>query len=530
MVRQPHGRSQPARLDGAAVEDLVFGAPEDDPRRNAARLGGFLYIVSGLVVLVTMWLPQPPGISRPTLLGLSAAALASGLVVNRIHWERHHPRLQLSFVVLALVLIGIGNLALDGQLNPYHSMYVVTFAFVGLTQPAGTAYWLLPVAAASFAVPGIVAGRTGITLTGLAIAAPVWVVMAEVLARQTRSLRRAEQGAERLLAASRTLSRAASEDEVAHVLARLAAELLQARSTAVFLPGEGGALLNRGQHDFALTPREVILEVSQGTWAQEKAFLEGLPLVVPDAADSALVPAMLRDGLGSASVAFLPLLGEEGFLGVVAVGWEQRRTRLDRFGRRAAELLCSEAARALDRLRIATRLAIDAETDELTGLPNRRTYDRALQRIAPGDAVVVVDLDRFKGVNDRHGHLVGDEVLRSLARCMRHIARKSDTVARYGGEEFTMVLAGAGERGALAALRRLKQMWEATDPLTTFSGGVAVHGEGDFPVATLMRADTALYRAKANGRDRFEVAEPTHPGVAKLGAPQPEAAPEREPS
>ncbi len=121
--------------------------------------------------------------------------------------------------------------------------------------------------------------------------------------------------------------------------------------------------------------------------------------------------------------------------------------------------------------------------------------------------MVLVDLDHFKRVNDDYGHAIGDETLQAFAACMKDVARDADCVARYGGEEFAMVIAEAGVTGAEAVLDRLRQRWTATDPKTTFSAGIAVHEARSSPALTLGRADEALYRAKGDGRDRYQVAE-----------------------
>jgi diguanylate cyclase (GGDEF)-like protein len=158
------------------------------------------------------------------------------------------------------------------------------------------------------------------------------------------------------------------------------------------------------------------------------------------------------------------------------------------------------------RLRDAAALAHDAATDPLTDLANRRTFARALDTLKPDDALVIVDLDHFKAVNDRFGHQAGDDALRALAGCLRDTARQVDTVARYGGEEFAIVLPEAGEGGARAMLRRARQAWNALEPLTSFSAGISVHRDGRMPRETLRDADTALYAAKDSGRNRDEVA------------------------
>jgi diguanylate cyclase (GGDEF)-like protein len=215
-------------------------------------------------------------------------------------------------------------------------------------------------------------------------------------------------------------------------------------------------------------------------------------------------PKMLRL-TNAQSIVYLPLPGEGDYLGAVVACWSRRRTRLDHYSQRTAELLSAEAGRTLERVRRATKLRQEAETDALTGLYNRRTLSRFLDSMRHEDAVVLIDLDHFKGVNDNAGHAAGDETLRLFATAMRQVVRDGDCVARYGGEEFVLVLKDASERGALSMLKRLKSLWTEFDPPTTYSAGVAVYELGESPAIVLARADAALYRAKTNGRDRVEV-------------------------
>lgn len=143
-----------------------------------------------------------------------------------------------------------------------------------------------------------------------------------------------------------------------------------------------------------------------------------------------------------------------------------------------------------------------AETDGLTGLANRRRLASSLQNMDRGDALVLIDLDHFKQVNDTLGHADGDELLREFADTLLEVARLRDLVVRYGGEEFCMILPGAGRSGAAALLLRLKEHWRSEHPATTFSAGIALHIPGHDPEETVARADAALYRAKEAGRDR----------------------------
>lgn len=159
-----------------------------------------------------------------------------------------------------------------------------------------------------------------------------------------------------------------------------------------------------------------------------------------------------------------------------------------------------------------------AVTDGLTGLRNRRYITSHLEGLlrAGGAALLMVDVDRFKAVNDTHGHAAGDEVLREVAQRLKHHLRAMDVVARFGGEEFVVAMAAADAEEAVQVAERLREALVETPvelermaPLfITASIGVAVSRAGDTLNDLTSAADAALYRAKANGRNRVELAEP----------------------
>ncbi|MBH3451358.1 GGDEF domain-containing protein [Pseudomonas putida] len=161
------------------------------------------------------------------------------------------------------------------------------------------------------------------------------------------------------------------------------------------------------------------------------------------------------------------------------------------------------------------RLNRDAQTDPLTGLGNRRSLEFSLSLLeAEGRAfaAIVLDIDHFKQVNDKHGHEVGDQVLRRLAELMRRCCREGDLLCRTGGEEFLMLLPGASLDVATVVAERLRVTVQDTPvpPVgaVTVSLGVARwDGEaGSEPVDALSKADRALYLAKQSGRNRMCVA------------------------
>jgi diguanylate cyclase len=155
-----------------------------------------------------------------------------------------------------------------------------------------------------------------------------------------------------------------------------------------------------------------------------------------------------------------------------------------------------------------------ASEDALTGLPNRRFAELRLPELAAAGSplcVAVADVDHFKGVNDRFGHFVGDEVLQQIAALLRDNVRDNDVVARFGGEEFLIAFDGAGLDDARARCEVLRAQvagypWESVQPglaVTISLGLAAVPAGGDLP-ATMTLADQRLYAAKHAGRNRVD--------------------------
>ena len=172
---------------------------------------------------------------------------------------------------------------------------------------------------------------------------------------------------------------------------------------------------------------------------------------------------------------------------------------------------------ALNQARLARSHRRDAETDVLTGLLNRRAFfDQFSERdLPPFTSVVVFDLDRFKAINDDHGHAIGDAVLRRFGETLRSEVRMIDTPARLGGEEFALVLPRSTADLALQVAERVRRAFSGAAQEAggrqlkcTVSAGIASAAGGGEPFSeVLRRADEALYVAKRNGRDRV-VAEP----------------------
>jgi diguanylate cyclase (GGDEF)-like protein len=450
--------------------------------------GGLLAIAVGQVV------PDFDGGARMETIAVASALF--GAVALLLPWQRWPASAQVVYALFAFVLFAWGGMIESGTAGPYLAALPLPFVYMGFTQRPGMSILLVPFAALAL----VVAARFTVDsnlLTALLFALPMSVLVGETIAQAQQHRARAEHRVDRLLDVVRVFARVENERIGAQLVAARTAELLDAQAVAVLLNDRPGSnrYLNRAffGHPALADAAPLLMESvhSEGRGAGRTRFV-----------------ALRREVGAVRAAAILELPGTDGrALGLVIAMWGTPRRRLNPPVRQAAELLSEEAGRMFQRLRESAALEHDAQTDPLTDLANRRTFTRALQTLQPGDALVIVDLDHFKTVNDRFGHETGDKTLRALARCLRETARQVDTVARYGGEEFALVLPGSGAEGAETMLERTREVWDQLHPVTTFSAGIAVHTEGRDPSETMRRADTALYEAKDAGRNRTVLAE-----------------------
>ena len=191
-----------------------------------------------------------------------------------------------------------------------------------------------------------------------------------------------------------------------------------------------------------------------------------------------------------------------------------------------------QAAPVLANLRNLAVAELRAATDALTALPNKRAVTDTLKRMlaqaarsATPMALLMLDLDHFKNINDRYGHPIGDQALAGVGAALRAALRDSDFSGRNGGEEFTVILPETDTSGAINTAERIRSaIAEITIPGTdvhlTASVGIAIYPDHGTTTERLERlADAALYVAKRTGRNRIEIAAPTDPPDATPDTP-----------
>lgn len=319
------------------------------------------------------------------------------------------------------------------------------------------------------------------------------------------------------------ISQLASEgeeiDAVLDRIVRITEDLIpEGRSAILLLDEDGGGLRVRASREYQDGVEELRIPLGKGVTG--RAAETGIPVVVQDVRAQATdyIPGVVD----ARSEIAVPLLVEGGVVGVLNV----ESTRPHSFPEedvRTLSVIAQQAAAVVRAAQLYEETHHLAMTDPLTGLSNRRYFLQRLQdglrlaaRYEERLALLYLDLDFFKTVNDRCGHLVGDAVLKRIADRLASAVRESDTVARVGGDEFTALLPRTEREGALEAGERVCREVAAVD-----LGGLVDEelelslsiGIGMFPEdgrradELLGAADRALYTAKSRGRSRIAFAE-----------------------
>ncbi len=512
-----------AALVGVAVAGQAVRLPSD-----AWLLAGYLLLTGALSALVLT--PS----RRAGLAGLDLALLVDAVAAQAAYY-RLGPALGTGLAIAAL----LGSVCLLASFRAGVRLALwQTLLFV--LQDAA-------ISSGSLAVPQWyddahhtvqLASQLGLLWAGV-------IATASAAAISERELRRRRHDAEAVRHYAADLHRDETEDEVVQRLLGFAVEAMDVRRAVVVRgrPGRLRLVASAGE-GVAVPPGPGRSTLLEGTAPGSLALARRL-----DPGTEAWLAAMLPRAWRLVVLAL-----EVGAQGSSAAGTQQRRpvdpaedatagpdpdeqgvwllfehrgrgTRVERRVVATAAQVAATTGLALSRARLLRRVRDAALRDGLTGLANRRRLDQVLGRLGAGAfAVVLVDIDHFKQVNDTHGHQVGDEVLHRVGALLAEPIREGTMVARYGGEEFLVLLTGCDLDGAVAVAQRLRASVETRSgpvPVTASLGvaaGVLGAGAGADPdrrvVATIAAADAALYRAKAGGRNRVEVAELPDPQPA----------------
>jgi diguanylate cyclase (GGDEF)-like protein len=319
--------------------------------------------------------------------------------------------------------------------------------------------------------------------------------------------------------------------EAAQIVARAVQRLARTDRSAAYLIGEDGSIDTVLHVDWPEAHKQVIRTRLVGRPADDVPLWrltaeEKLPVFVKDAAASDLLDRRLVEELDLESYVSVPLLSGDRLLGMIVTGATSESRQWSPSVREAVRQVTLEGAlvvqnaelRAIEQLRLA-QLATEAHQDPLTGLANRRRFIEELEATVYGDggrpcAVLMIDLDRFKEVNDSFGHSVGDDLLCLVGPRLQGALQDGDLLARMGGDEFAVLMPDADTMRAQQVATRLGAALREAFVLD----GMPLHVDASIGIAVcpdhgrdrsllLARADTAMYAAK-RGRHEFEVWAP----------------------
>lgn len=465
----------------------------------------------GLVCVALVIVALPPGepdrFGGLALAGLGFALIAALIVL--LPWERFPDWPRLGIVALYCADVALVREATGGARSGFAIMLLLVVmwqaAYGSRTQTAVT----VAMTFMANALPIVLVGgdqypqtewRRVVLFT--VVAAVVGTIVHELVRRTSQ-----ERWAVGRIA---RLGRTARGREARHDVCRLALELAGA-DVAVLLEPDGEGV--RITASAGVVVPEVTLTGDAVPPAARRALRTGEAQVILDTESCEPGRSPVSEVLGVRAWVHQPGVapGGGGIVDLV-VAWREPRRRLAGLPAFALPRLADEVAALVDRGNLVERLEAMSRQDPLTGLLNRRAWDdhltREIARVARTGrplSIAVLDLDRFKAFNDAHGHLVGDQLLKAAASAWTGALRTSDVLARWGGEEFVVLMPETTSADARLVVAR---MAGATPMDQTFSAGIATVTAGVDADALVAAADAAVYRAKAAGRDRIEVADP----------------------
>ena len=467
-------------------------------QRAVGRMASLLFTGAGLVVLVLSLTGLEPQFNAAVVNVAGGLAVLAGLVCWFLPWQRWPRSRTLWILPFGLGLLSVKFAFGNFSVFTFAAYFVVAFVWIGVSHPRGTSLWLLPLGAVAYAVPVWMHARSSAAVVSGFELLAICALVGESLGWVSQQLRRVEaleakrlwdmQG---LLHAGDVLARLTEATRAAEVVSDLATQLLRAAGAMVFFPDDGASLVIGGAARWPDTEIGARL-----TEAEAPALFEAMRGTAPTVATQDMLPPNLPiRPVDGGTLLFVPLRGVSTVQGVLLADLARQAQAPDRFDTDMAMSFATQAGLMLERLHAVESLVSDTLRDELTGLGNRRSLNHALTRLEPGDAIVLMDLDRFKELNDTRGHAAGDEALRWFGAHLAKGLREGDAAIRYGGDEFLLLLRGVGDRSE-AIVERLREGWLQGRPPVGFSAGIAVHAEGELPANTVARADQALYEDK----------------------------------
>ncbi len=450
-----------------------------------------ILIVTALLALLDFVARSDGDPAGTSSLYLALALVLSGAYATFTDWNRLAAPWRLAPALVSLLGV-LGAVFWAGTASTSYAAIglaaaaVLILTYVGFVLPPGSALFFSPLVVLVL-LGAYFQNKFRIPLALPLVAVPVAALLAELVSalvdRSLRTAHRFSSRKERLTKLEdvlRRFSRPGSLREAATEVAEAALEIFDVDRATVVLRDTRGNLI----------------PVTLGPSSDEEPDEETARLVAETIGgeEPRLVPTR-----GKQNMLVLPLPTADVPAGAVVV--HPLLSDDPEFSLDLARLFGTQVGIAIEHLFVIDELERATTRDELTGIGNRKHADALLQSMEEGDALILLDLDGFKAVNDTLGHAAGDQVLQDLSAHLRHCLRDSDTSARLGGDEF-LVVARRAFADPLAVADRILIGWSNSGRSTTLSAGVALHNPEVEPADTFERADQALYQAKGAGKNR----------------------------
>jgi diguanylate cyclase (GGDEF)-like protein len=494
-----------------------------EERMVAGQAGAVVWVIASLsVIAMALALPRAQG-DHETVVAMGVAGCLWGAFSGLFLDYRRLPAWLIHLSTLAgVAAIAVAISLSGGARSPAWAclFYVVVFAAYFFKPRAAAAYFVACVIADVVALMSGTAGGGAEGTATLVIAAAAFIVLGVAIVVGKRFLFRVRRDAERLAAEQGALRRVATAvvsgeaaDRLYQIVAVEAGQLLAADAAAILrldAPDQAAILGSWAQSINGKYPVGNMFPV-----APDSDLARALALARPVRIEHVPAESSLgRLGYGSSLVAPVQVTGRTwGFLAVASVGsgvfGPEHERRLTQF----AGLISSAITNIEDR----AALAAQASTDALTGVANHRAFYERLtadlaraRRYGSPLSVAMIDVDRFKLVNDAGGHEAGDEVLVRVARCLSDATRAEDMLARVGGDEFAWILPETAREEAVPAVERARaaMVRSGEEPRVTLSVGLCDTRDTLDPSELVRLADRALYSSKENGRDQVRLYTP----------------------
>jgi diguanylate cyclase (GGDEF)-like protein/PAS domain S-box-containing protein len=467
------------------------GPREALSQRLAGRMATALFVGGGSGTLASALLPTAQSIDLAGVVGVGLTAVAVGVTAWYLPWQRWSERATLWLVPIAFTLIALANHFAGAEPFRYGIFFVVSFAWIGFAHRPGTSTAFSPLLVLAYLLPLYTTGNaTPAALASLVLVGPICLAVGESMAWISERLRVAEIDLRRIHGDARFRSLIQNSSDVIMIL----------------------------EPDLTIRYETASIERVLGHPVEERLGRTPLDIVHPE--DAVSVQTVLEQVVLTHGVErrFECRVRHADGSWHVVQAIANNMIDLEPIGGVVVNYRDISEQKALE-----DQLRRQAFHDDLTGLPNRALFverlSHAIERLARQSApiaVLFIDLDDFKTVNDSLGHTVGDRLLQAIALRARDCLRSADTIARLGGDEFAVLLEDVADTEMpsmvagriLAAVRRPLRL-DRRELTIGASIGIAFGHSPKQTAADLLRnADLAMYSAKDHGKGCVEVFQP----------------------